>query len=210
MSYRYGICMEGNEDAFTDAVELALEPNFVYVEIGLANAGTTAGVLQFLNDRNQEHWKIFGIDIPEGWALNMDYCKNALKDVLHDVLTMPEGPIDTPDKTATIILKPGADVLRTQFPHEISFAFVDGCHGKACAMNDFLAVVEHSKVGTVVVFHDTTPWCQGIHLQPHCGTGIGVRKGIIELGLLNNMFPGWQLIEETNSQHGIVVVRRNR
>jgi hypothetical protein len=198
---KYGICMDGNEPAFERALFLALRNGgfrsrpFYVVEIGTAAAETTAGMAKFIHGVTP-HFEIDTFDIPNGWSLVREavaqVCANEPR--IRPLLS---------ERGAQSLLEPDAD-----WPTPIDFAFIDGCHGAPCATTDFLVVEKYAVKGTVVVFHDTSTSCQGIHLQPHCQTGIDVRRALIDMGLLNNTRPGWRLVEETNTPHGIAVFER--
>ena len=100
-----------------------------------------------------------------------------------------------------------ANVLR------YDYAFIDGCHGRACAMADFLDVEPVMKPGGIICFHDAEEACQGLYYQEHCKEPIGVRRGLSELGLLNGSRPGWELWDQTKCNvpkqtHGSIWVRR--
>lgn len=210
---RYGICMEGNEEAFQRALLRGLEvaqqrptpcgcsPEcdstwpYRMIEIGTASGQTTRGMADYVASYDRNH-RIVTFDIPGGWSLD----PHAV-----ELLAKAYPQIEA-------VVRPGGGRAALDDPSwrgPIHFAFIDGCHGAPCAREDFLAVERHTVPGSVVVFHDTSKSCQGIHLQPHCQTGIDVRRALTDLGLLTNTYPGWQLVEETHTPHGIAVFQRN-
>jgi hypothetical protein len=69
-------------------------------------------------------------------------------------------------------------------------ALIDGCHGKPCAMADFLCLDPFVPPGGVVMFHDVSPEQQGDY-QPHCSGGAHVVEALKELGLWDGTRPGW-------------------
>jgi hypothetical protein len=200
--------MEGNDVAFEKALARAMRDTsifswpFVVVEIGTASAGTTKGIAAFVeyayglaSPQESVPYEIHTFDIPDGWSFFQKDVEAAQKIY--------------PSITSHVLPGGGRAALEDpSWTRRIGFAFIDGCHGAPCAKADFEAVERHSVIGTVVVFHDTNVRCQGMHLQPHCQTGIDVRNALLQLGLLNNTRPGWTMIEETNPAHGIAVFQR--
>lgn len=203
----YGICMEGNEPAFERAIHTAIlatsedrtyrERVLQVVEVGTASGQTARGIAEFMaRELGQVDYALNTYDIPEGWSLNWSAVEQVIK--------------DHPQVRAHVVAG-GVQVAMAEhggWEGPVDFAFIDGCHGAPCATRDFLAIARHSVPGSVVVFHDSSPSCQGIHMQPHCRTPINVRKALSDLGLLTGTFKGWKLLEETNANHGITVVQR--
>ena len=181
--------MGGNEQTFCDALEVASQDvdHFRYLEIGLGNCGTLRAVAVFL-DQLGLSWEAHGVDLPgfQGKVFNT-------KVTIHPV---------------------GSEAFLELDHKSWHFAFIDACHGKACAMREFLAIEPWIEPGGVVCFHDTDPHCQGRHMQPHCGTGIDVRAAVEELGLLGGDRQGWEILSQTPGRppndHGATWFRRAR
>lgn len=213
LNLEFGLCMAGVEMAFIETLldrvaaskERACELDRLvnYMEIGVAEGKTLSAVCAVLRESCGSHWNALGIDIPKGWSLDERAARERISPYLN----------------ARLELAPSYQVLTTGLIgnrlipiYPIDFAFVDGCHGKACVKADFIALTRHMRPGGVVCFHDALPQDQGYHMQPHCGTGIAVREGLRELGLLENKLPGWKLLREvpgdkTKEGNGIVMVQ---
>jgi hypothetical protein len=183
-SSRWGLCMAGNEHVFTQSILRLITPGqkFNYLEIGAAEGHTLMAVSQLLASACGTHWSACGIDIPGGWSLNETDLRARM---------VPY------EKNVTLVLESSSSYL-ARMPHlSLDFAFVDGCHGKACVKSDFIALTRHIKPGGVICFHDTPERVQGLHFQPHCQTGIAVRSALKELGLFDNEIRGWRFLGET-------------
>lgn len=181
--------MAGNEQAFCDALDLASDPNdlFIYYEIGIGNGDTMEAVHSWLSQKNLDHI-IIGVDVP-------DYSGSASE---HD---------------AILINKSGAEGFLSNIGQAANFIFIDACHGAPCVTRDFLLAEKKVKPGGVICFHDIDQQCQGIHFQAHCGTGIDARRAVQELGLLDNARPGWKKVSETwgdkqKAGHGALFVQK--
>lgn len=206
--YTYGICMEGNEASFADAVAASWRSDFRFVEIGMATAQTTRGIIDQVATLGSA-WRGFTFDLPDGWSMNLEQATTNLGQAIGDVVLTPGQPLNGQDGKVQVVLQSAAAVLNgPDWTQTIDFAFIDGCHGAACVMQDFAAVAQHARIGAHIVFHDTTPSCQGIHLQPHCGTPIAVRAALNTLGLYTNAVPGWLFVTETTAPHGIAIFRK--
>lgn len=80
---------------------------------------------------------------------------------------------------------------------------VDACHCFFSVVSDFMCYKNKVKPGGYILFHDV-----GVHLDKLSGwQGIGdkndsdfcfggVRRALIELGLFDNKFPGWEFVME--------------
>lgn len=165
MKHKLGICMDGGEDEFIEAV-LETMARFdlpLYVEIGVANGDTLKGVIESLRS------------IPMAASVGIE---------------LPESPF-LAEMSVPVIKGKSVDVLSNWKLSPISVAFIDACHGKPCVMADFEAVEKHITKGGLVIFHDAGENEQGSSMQPHCGEPINVRAALDALGLLNGSREGW-------------------
>lgn len=202
MKVQLGICQDGNEEMFAQALEAAalarkqrqdfpdmadeedfqLVTPFTYLEIGCNCGATTKGVVQILRSIPIiTDWLIFAVD-------TFDFSEH-FRDI------------------------PGAKFIHGTVydfieDDPLDFVFIDACHGKACVTRDFSDIEDSVSVGGIVVFHDASPQCQGSSFQEHCGTGIAVREALQELGLLDGTRKGWKKWGETDANWGIFVVQK--
>lgn len=195
----YGICMEGNEPAFERALSTVIhtfrsEPLLRLVEVGTAAGGTTRGIAAYLRARGVP-FTLHTFDVPGGWSYHAAEVNEIAAQYREVIPIIHEGGMRTWFTT-------------TEWEAPIHFAFIDGCHGLPCVQADFAALARWAVSGSQLVFHDTSVQCQGLHLQPHCQTGIAAREALQQLGLLDNRLPNWRLVEETDAAHGITVVQR--
>ncbi len=215
---QFGLCMNGNEEAFTGRLRNAVIDcppwdDFLYVEIGVAEGKTLASACQIIHDACQDFgrdamsWRAIGIDIPDGWSLNQSAIRE--NNPFFSRLIRPGQQADL--GSASLILEPAQQALAFRpWPWKIHFAFIDGCHGKPCAMGDFLALDHLMAPGGTIAFHDASVKCQGHHLQPHCRTGIDVRTALQELLLLPpDKRPGWSFLEEPTADHACAFFRKD-
>jgi len=199
--FRGSLCFAGNESAFCQALDTAIgqwpggPATFHYAEIGIGNGGTLRAVAAWLAQYPGLKPILHAVDLPR-------YAGDAFNPAVMGA--------------ALAVIRPALvgsrEFFRTNH-HQLDFVFIDACHGYACAQADFLAAEKHVRPGGVISFHDTDPQSQGQHPQPHCGTGIDVRRAVSDLGLLNNTRPGWKKIGETfgnklRGGHGCLFVRR--
>lgn len=198
---KFGIRMEGCEEGIEDVLRQALQGSeslfFRYLEIGVASGETLHAVTEIVRELVRLHaphkaWATVGIDIWEGWALNMV----SIRSLLPEMCLVADGGAVAYGRP-NLFLKPAAELLR-EWPEMVDFdvALVDGCHGKACVMADFLAVERLVVPGGFVIFHDAGVADQGGDWQPHCQEGINVRAALNELGLLQNLRADWRLVRE--------------
>lgn len=206
--------MNGNEAAFLKYIQNRVEEgecnDFNYLEIGVAEGHTMAGVCEFLKGLDKKRWRVIGVDIPNGWSFNIDSIhRNLDKYGLHFVENYDTnviyhfgyGPfLATPQG--------GSREFMHLLPIGFDFVFIDGCHGYNCVRRDFLNVSKRMRKGGVVAFHDANESCQGIHIQPCCQEGINVRKALKDLGLLDGKCEGWEFLEETNAEMACVFVKK--
>ena len=194
----WGYCFEGNANAFCSALDLAVDSvkdrPFRYCEIGLGHGDGMRAAQRYLHQSGIDH-RFIGVDIAT--------CDQAA--------WMPK---DYPFPDLTEIHLCGSTKFFEYPQSDLGFVFIDGCHGSPCAGSDFHGAENLMAAGGVVVFHDSDPGCQGLHLQPHCGMGIDVRHALWWLGLLDGSRPGWNLITETTGDkskggHGMSIFQRS-
>lgn len=93
--------------------------------------------------------------------------------------------------------------------------FIDGCHCVNHSMMDFLNYSPLLDVGGFCLFHDTAfpptdaPPGYGAWPQDHSYAGkppsyLGVREGLIKLGLLGNLRSDWQFVREVEGYGGLM------
>lgn len=182
----FGIRMEGCEDAIEAIVKEACERFrhdvfFRYLEIGVGGGGTFAAITSIIKENHGE-WLTVGVDLPNGWSLDKEQIPMRVGSLFFPA------PHALEPWAANIVLMPSAEFLkirRENVPNgNFHVVLIDGCHGKACVMADFLGVEPLVEKGGFVIFHDAGIDEQGVDMQPHCGEPINVRNAIAELGLL--------------------------
>lgn len=195
---KFGLSMEGCEETILKAADLAIEHTrdwhpFEYLEIGTASGQTFSAIADYLRKIcSKENIFCTGLDIPGGWSLNEN-----------EFYTNTEGQ----QSFTKLILMNSRLFLRTTWKR-FNFALIDGCHCRKCVKSDFFLLAPLMVPGGIVVFHDTSPGCQGIHPQPICNEPINVRQALIELGLYGNELEGWEVITEVTEGHGCSVFQK--
>lgn len=217
-----------------NSAKLANNPDddFVYLEIGAAHASTLAGVCEFLDSElRQLHWKAVGIDIPQGWCFNKANCEKALAKWYVPCWSVAEA--DQIDHRKCTVLDCGSLHYLRHTQTKFNLVFIDGCHSAVCAAQDFVLVEPLVQPGGVVVFHDADKlqqgsrsvesfpyqkpeelfarqrWIEDWDIQPHCSFGIGVRKALHCLDLLNGKRPGWELLYDVTPDISICGKQHN-
>ncbi len=200
--------MRGTEKAFEEMLNLVIKDNplliFQYLEIGCATGNTLISVADFMDNYLYE-WRVTGIDLVDGPFFNAREFLNASRGHDSQILFHGSGRIEPRigleafNDITVILLKDGAKRL-TPEPGTINFALIDGCHGAACVMADFLAIEESIAQGGIVAFHDAMPEDQGKGWQSHCNENINVLKAFDDLQLPGPNSPqardrkGWKCI----------------
>jgi hypothetical protein len=195
-----GICMAGSGRELGKAIDSMLNPerNFTYVEIGIGPGHTLFNVGLYLSKKTLR-WKAFGIDIEDGWSLDLSYMTKVIQEDI--------------EKHFAIDLTGSQSFLPTLDDDSVDLMLIDGCHGKTCVMQDFLLAEDKIKNGGCIAFHDSDPECQGKDFQPHCGQPIQVRDALKELGLLDGRCKGWVMVcdvigDKEQEGRGITIFRR--
>ena len=183
---KWGLCFEGNEQAFTECILATITEGWVYLEIGLGCCDTIRAVNAVVAQTGIKEWYLHGVDVPGYRARMMP--KNF---ILHDV---------------------GSEAFCKDVQVNPDMVFIDACHCQFCCQREFKAIENRVTPGGIVVFHDTCAPCQHHHDPQPCGGGIEVRQGLADLGLLDGTRPDWELINETYGQvpksHGCMMFRR--
>lgn len=181
---KFGIRTDGTEEAIEKLIcfHSRMFQEYTYLEIGTAEGVTLKAITDILKEENHPKWRTIGIDIPDGWSLNMQTIYSQFgKELFFQDVSRGQVPILAPWNDPSLILIDGKKPL--EFKEPIQFAFIDGCHGAPCVMKDFLSIENNIVKGGIVMFHDAGKIEQGTDWQGHCGEHINVRKAISNLGL---------------------------
>jgi hypothetical protein len=187
---RYGYMRAVEADLFDEMMD-TLKREFGeirFLEVGVFGAGTVRGVYR----RAKE------IDCPV-MSVGVDFESYR--------------PNPTPGDNYEFHGGDSADVWRN-IKGEFNFAMIDGCHCVNHAMMDFLNFSPMVRVGGYLVFHDTAlptghekqeEWPQtdhGYFGKPP--SSLGVREGLIKMGLLQGYRTDWKLVKELESDSGLM------
>jgi len=202
--YNWGIAMEGCEEAIIDAIELANKEvpvgsakTFNYIEIGVAEGKTLTRICDYLYD-NEIDFLAIGIDIENGWSLNIEkFYENTEvygENVILDLTGSPQA-------------------LKKYEDNSICAILIDGDHTKEAVINDFKEADRIIAKGGVIMFHDSAPEDQqkdDFERQIH---GIEVRAAIEELGLLNGENKNYKILTDISGDkekngRGIFIVQK--
>jgi hypothetical protein len=196
MTTALGIAMNGLEERI---LRIAREvgkrfEEVTYVEIGIGEGMTLTGIARELRMINPR-WRAIGVELPNGYSFN----ENALREIsqirsLGLAFVKPETMAHPAWNIVTVYFKDSQSFLTELWQEPIHLALIDGCHGRPCVIQDFLAVEAFMEPGGVVMFHDFSEDQQG-DPQPHCAGGIDVRGACMDLGLSNGKRAGWQFTE---------------
>ena len=197
----FGIMMQGDERDLWRGLALAnscrpVTRPFTYCEVGIASGATLAAMTELIEQLTFGDWRAFGVDIKNGWSL--------------DMLTLWER-LGGHDEQVEISLAGSLEFFARE-EHVFDFILIDGCHEKNCVMLDFRAAEKRLALGGVIAFHDADEVAQGMHVQPHRGEPIGVRAALTELNLLGQPIrAGWKLladIEADPGSHGVAIFQK--
>lgn len=185
MKTEWGIAMQPCVVPITEQLWQMVNPDqeFNYLEIGVAEAKTMAGVGRYL-ETITDNFNLFGVDIEEGWSLDREAIRRNLDGFSHAVSFLGS--------------KAFLASVAIGCPELFDFVVVDGCHGEACALSDLGSVYPRLRRGGVACFHDSDVACQGLDVQPHCGQPIQVRAALIRAGLLDGANKDWLLLRDVD------------
>lgn len=212
-----GTCMGCNRDPLFWSIEHTsnLPGKFTYIEIGVAYAATMAGVLTASKIAGIRDWAAVGVDKQEGgWHCHPHLMKGSLAQWHPSFITHPAAP-----DQLQIWLCGSDEYLRDHIKRSrhkpFSLALIDACHSTACCTRDFVLLEPFIRPGGIVMFHDADAEKQGddFDVQPHCGLGIGVRRALKSLDILDNRRTGWKLLADTvpapgSDDRGAVFIQR--
>ena len=202
MIMQMGIGMEGLEDRIL-GVASKIAGRFdevTYVEIGVGEGGTLTGIASALKGFGIR-WRAVGIELPNGYSFSQSKTRDfALMRDLRLFFITPKNSAANPTWDAvTVYFKDSQSFLTEHWQGEIHLALIDGCHGKPCVIQDFLAIEAFMPRNGILMFHDFAADQVG-HFQPHCPTGLDVRGACRELGLLNGKRTDWKFEGEWGSK----------
>ena len=185
---RYGFMREEEADLVDRILDKLMALGEVrFLEIGVFGGGTVSGVVR----RCQQ----FGRSV---FASGVDFAQWK--------------PLPAPLPDYDFHEGDSMDMWR-EIKRKYNFLFVDGCHCVNHSMCDFLNYSPFVEVGGYTLFHDTAKPSFGTHQeewpQDHSYAGkppsvLGVREGLVKLGLLQGYRADWKLIEEIPSDTGLM------
>jgi hypothetical protein len=168
-----------------------------YLEIGVGHGETLTPIAEFLRESVTTNWRAIGVELPDGYSFNRNAVRdNAWKKHLGiEFMLDPKERVTPPWQMVTVYLKDSATFLSSYWKDEIHMALIDGCHGKPCAIMDFLVVEPFIVPGGIVMMHDFGEDQIG-QKQPHCENGINVRGAAKALRLMDDKRTGWKFMDE--------------
>lgn len=199
MKMSFGFGMNGMEEKIS-SLALSVGKQFpeevTYVEIGVGEGTTLTAIAAILATSGVNRWRAIGIDLPNGYSFNEQQTTSiALRRGLSLEFVTPVNSIVRPKwNQVTVYLRNSQSFLTENWQESIHFAMIDGCHGKPCAILDFLALEAFMVSGATMMFHDFGEGQIG-QSQPHCPDGVDVRGACRDLGLLNGKRPGWKFAD---------------
>jgi len=204
--------LEGAYAARIVSARASFQP-FTYLEIGVAYGRTLATVADLLRAQGQG-WRAVGVELPDGYSFNRDAVVrncNELQLTVSFIAPKDWSRVDPIWNRVTVYLSDSHELMEKQWKAEINFALIDGCHGKPCAMKDFINVEPHVPKDGIIALHDCEKEFVGEN-QPHCNY-IDVFGACEELGLHANTRKGWSAAEilaadRSQGGHDMLLVRR--
>ena len=210
MGIRMGGCEKPLEEIISQHIKAIKQAGvnrpYTLVEIGSAGCVTLRAFKDIITENAGDHpWRVFGFDLTEekAWSLDWDEIHKAFDGTPHILreqhLTEGEGLVSYPDNQMYLVLLDSPRLyIQDAFPFPIDFVFIDGSHGRSCAL-DFLAIEKKMAEGGVVVFHDYGEAETGTDWQTVDREFINVRTYVHRLGLAspcNEVRKGWRFVGE--------------
>jgi hypothetical protein len=198
-STQLGFSMDGLEPSIERLIRSYIWPRFkdaiTYVEIGIGHGGTLGGIAEMLKNCPPPcRWRVIGVELPEGYSFCRDnvYRSAQTRHIPIQFIEDFGGSKLGPQWNAiTVYLCDSQRFFPCYWDDCISLALIDGCHGRACVMADFLNIKKFIEPGGVVMFHDYGEEEQGLP-QTHCRL-LDVRGACAELFENNEQ---WKFVAE--------------
>lgn len=191
-----GFSMQGLQASVAQVVLAVCErfDSVTYLEIGVGWGQTLAGVSQLLQENVRKQWRTIGVDLNEGYSLDMKQVRNCARVAgvpLNSTSNLLAYPVWG---EATVYLADSQTFLRDYWDQELNLVLIDACHCKECVMNDFRNIEPHVVPHGTVMFHDFGADQVG-QPQPHNSSILDVNGACKELGLLDQNRAGWRFLE---------------
>jgi hypothetical protein len=205
---KLGFCMEGLEEKLSDLITDVIARQFgelTYMEIGIGHGGTISG-LSYIMDccLPNKNWRSIGVELPKGYSFNRATTTKNAHDRCLDIEFVSEigwgAKIEPKWGAITVYLFDSQTFIPYFWVEPLHLVLIDGCHGKKCAMADFVNTANFIVPGGYALFHDFGKAEQGTP-QKHCPT-IDVRGACEELGLLDGKCKGWEFVGELTAKAG--------
>ena len=140
----FGLAMSGDEPDLIRGLHLAYrsisapdDRPFTYCEVGVASGQTLCAMTKIIDELTAGNWKAFGVDIKNGWSLDMRTVWNQFEGC-EDRLT---------------IRLCGSEAFFRENEEPLDFILIDGCHEYDCVKIDFEGAAKSVPIGGIIAFH---------------------------------------------------------
>jgi hypothetical protein len=164
-------------------------------EIGIYNGDTSRGIHQFFIDNGRSHFHT-AIDSQKDFKM------------------------ESPFPECRFIIGNSSEVYNELQDNSQAFIFVDANHSFPSVIADFFCYADKVSPGGYMAFHDTGKHIKFMYDYQRVGSEsdpdmyISVRRALKKIGLLDNKFPGWELIyddaDPNDEAGGIVVIQKSK
>ena len=213
MSRKFGIRWDGLEQTFEDILKNHLKDkrDYVFLEIGFAHGATHLAVRDIIAENIESGaWLTIGLDLLNSADVNFKQINQLFWQENDLLVNRFQGEKEIQDKLTTgnyhsilVLRDDPRGWIKQLSDNSLDFVFIDGCHGKKCVMEDFIAIEPKVKPNGLVAFHDCGDEETGTDWQSHCNEYINVKNAIIELGLFDKKRPGWKIFTELSGTRKI-------
>jgi hypothetical protein len=193
----YGLLTAKDIETIEKTLDLVCESNYNdpvrVTEIGVRDGSTSRGINKYLVKKGK---LVFYTGIDNN----------------HDM------EVQEPFDGCYLIIGNSGEVFYKLQDNSQNFIFLDANHSLFNTTADFLLYMSKVRVNGFFVFHDTSPNIapftdyQGIGDKNNTYNYISCRDAIQRMGLLENKFPGWELVYDEHDQSfptgGVTVVKR--